>query len=1300
MPLLPLSLPSFFRALAGCVFLAATGDASAITGDNFAEAVDLGSTVPVEQVRPAFADLTLEPGEEQDVAGSHWLTWLCPAGGLYEAKGVYTVPPSQPGNWYFDTGWQEPIVRVYEGATFPAAMELPYVPLGYLRSLRQFRGEAGRRYHFRTGLPPHMGLISNRSAGGNPGMVLSPAIVPDFTFSLRKLPAPPPNDDFANAAIVPEGDEVTVTGTNEGASDEPGEEVGVFETGDSVWHRWTAAKTGRYEMLLRSPAFLRATVFYGEGLETVSTLTNSRGDSPNYNDPSVGTVRLRWDAQAGEQRMIRICGSSGGRQGSYSLRIHRLLAPVNDNISNALPLAGPLPLRISGSTVDASPEEAIGEEGGYSTSSVWWKWTPPETGWCELGGNVSLGIITKGARLGSSLEYPPPFRFRARAGQEYFLRAVSPMDAEGPVELSLRWISGLENTLPGAALDMGSSPSFSSAAVSVPPGYWIAENGESSTGTQWCRWTAPVSGWAAVDTEGAADGTELSVRLAEEPRTLLQESASSPNAAAWQSPYVNYSLNRNAYFFSMTPVERQIFPETLVQDTALAPRAGRLLLRVTAGQTYFLVGVPPGTSVSPPGLVKVNLRPAAGPPDVLSVKVRDLPPATARDTHVLEAVIAVSSPNGLVRGNCGLMGTMVYFTEADRISGDVWDGEYRVVVPLVPGYSSDTAPPPVSVSLVDARGGYYYSSAEAPLNILSQPPAVKDATVDHQAPMVEGGLTSSWALTLNPLNGLPPEPQVIQAKETPVTVLLRLGIRDFGGSGFAAGEIYIASDGSPVLNNRIPMPGSFRFGAVPFGPEHRRSGDALLGIYEVPFTVPAYAASGRIMCRLRDTAGNVAGGWVPNPLFYSGLGQNGGLSGWVSDTDSITLSGSLGLLSFSFEDSVALPYVVEQTGRADKAPPVISEAATRLDGQGNILISGRITDDLSGVAGGEVLLADKFGLVEARAVFTTAQKTAGTGLDGQYEISLSLPRHGFGGAHYLSLKVRDQAGWFQEERRIGPLTLPDRTAEDQRRPRLAHFQISPAAVDLTAGPAEISVSLGAGDDRPGITAVCRILDSAGQLLTEQKVGCDKPALDCVSTLKLPRRSLIGLSAAARVELVLRDSAGRQETYGQPGSPAWPEGAAVSLALGPVSDPFTLWAASWPGLPALPPDDARDSDQDGVPDLLEFALGSDPTQATADDVFAATVPKLLVYPVYPQLTDPVNTVPSLRVDFRHTPSPAFSKSADAWSLGAWRLRVEQSTDLLNWTVLPPVDRDGSGDVHLQSSPAMSAPGKMFRLRVSR
>ncbi|MES2707342.1 MAG: hypothetical protein V4726_12150 [Verrucomicrobiota bacterium] len=1313
MKLRPTSFRSFLWAFAGWLLWlsAAPRCLAVIAGDQFAEAVDLGSAVTAEHVRPADAGLTLEPGEENDITGSHWLTWVCPAAGIYEAKGTYPKP-RQGGNGA--VMGLDPQVKVFTGTALPSLETAPYVPLGIVKEPKRFRAEPGRRYYFRTGLTPYGGYYVNFSSAADGAGVMIPLIgAGDFTFTLKKLPSPPPNDDFAQAAAVPAGNEVTVTGTNAGASRETGEAAGQYEAGDSVWHRWTVAEAGRYELLLTSPAFLRIAVFSGSQL---TDLTRTHHGQPDYNDPALGTVRRRWTAQAGDVRFFRLTGNGYGQQGAYTFRLRRLSPPVNDNLAAALPLEGALPLTASGTTVDASLEEGIDTGNSYSLSSIWWKWRAVKTGWCEMTGDAGVGVMTGSARLGYTLDNKPPFRFHAVAGHVYFLRAATAESLEKTVTFSLTEITGLEHSSPETAVDMGSGPSFSSAVTEVPSGLFTTETGATAYAGVWCRWTAPVSGWVALDTEGSASGAELRMQAADKSEAEYG-TATSYNSGAWPGYFVNFPAGGTAdsLFWNPSP-ERRILPETIVQVPGLAPRTGRLLVRVTAGKPYLIQVLPPGMTDGAPAPVKVSLRPAAGPPGVLAVRIRDQPPATVRDAHALEAVISVSSPNGLMRGECGLLGQDVYFADADRISGDGWSGDYRVVVPVPAGFST-AGPVGITVMLFDRRGGFFLNpgtsdSASPPLNIISQPPALTDATADHQPPVVEDGAPDpfgpvQWTGQENPV------PEVIRLQGQPVTRRLRFGIRDFGGSGFASGEIHIAADGPSPALWALRTAGR-RFAAVPFGSEHRTGGDAFLGVYEVPFTIPADASSGRIMCRLRDAAGNVAGRQAGDQWLYTiadfnginGVEPRGALEGPDALRGNVNFSDNPGqgarvMSPYAFDDSVVLPFIVEQEKISDLTAPVISQTTAALDLAGNVRLTGRLTDDLSGIAGGEVLMVDKFGLVETRVKFTAGQRTEGTALDGRYEITVPVPRHGFGGAHYLSWSAVDGVGRWTAENLIGPVTLPERTAEDQRRPRLTHFQISPAAVNLTAGPAEISVSLGAGDDRPGLTAVCRILDSAGVLLAERKVGCDKPVLDCVSTLTLPARPLIGLSSAARVELVLTDSAGRTETYGQSGSPAWPDGSAVSLTLGPASDPFTLWAASWPGVPALPPDGARDSDRDGVPDLLEFALGTDPVNGPAADIFRNLMPELTVFPAAAPWDAPGVPVPSLSVNYRFTPAPAFTRQDGRYAFSAWRLELEESTDLLHWITVPAAERTlPSGTVQAGGTVPAHGPGKKFRLRVSR
>jgi thiol-disulfide isomerase/thioredoxin len=141
--------------------------------------------------------------------------------------------------------------------------------------------------------------------------VLLLAIASFITFPSRSAVAQPANNHFANAFLLT-GSSLVTTGSNVGATSEPGEPVhGGAAGGSSVWWKWTATQSGH---LMVSTA--GSTVAGGAVLDTVLaiytganvsalTLKDSNDDASN---PHSYTSKLTVAVQAGTTCFIAVDG--------------------------------------------------------------------------------------------------------------------------------------------------------------------------------------------------------------------------------------------------------------------------------------------------------------------------------------------------------------------------------------------------------------------------------------------------------------------------------------------------------------------------------------------------------------------------------------------------------------------------------------------------------------------------------------------------------------------------------------------------------------------------------------------------------------------------------------------------------------------------------------------------------------------------------------------------------------------------------------------------------------------------------
>ena len=254
----------------------------------------------------------------------------------------------------------------------------------------------------------------------------------DFKLALRHSP-PPANDMFANAETL-SGPAATTTGTNFGATTEPGETGEIARA--SVWYSWTATSTGLVKVELPTADFDTSIAAYTGDSVDARTLVGTT----SYYSSRV----LNFRATAGTTYRIAIAGV-GAAQGDFTLRLLSASAPANDDFDKAVALEGATG-RVEGTTLGATSEQ--GEptyDYGYRRASVWYSWTAPETGLAIMRVSTSQGADTVSAftgdvlgtldRLGSN-RYA--VRFRAVAGRTYRI-AVAGEDSTDRGAFALSW---------------------------------------------------------------------------------------------------------------------------------------------------------------------------------------------------------------------------------------------------------------------------------------------------------------------------------------------------------------------------------------------------------------------------------------------------------------------------------------------------------------------------------------------------------------------------------------------------------------------------------------------------------------------------------------------------------------------------------------------------------------------------------------------------------------------------------------------------------------------------------------------
>lgn len=217
-----------------------------------------------------------------------------------------------------------------------------------------------------TGGTQYRIAFSGRSRGEGP-----------FTLKIRQIELPA-NDNFANATPVGPALPIELSGDNDYATAQNGEPRhggDGFDPFHTVWYSWTAPITQTVRVRACSGEYSAHL-----GLYTGNSLASL---TPVGTPPPFGPYCSKeLDAVAGTTYRIAVGGSeSETGRGPFTLDIHRLSRPANDDLAFATVVGPALPARVSGTTRDATSEsEEPGHDDSNRKPSVWYGWTAQESG--------------------------------------------------------------------------------------------------------------------------------------------------------------------------------------------------------------------------------------------------------------------------------------------------------------------------------------------------------------------------------------------------------------------------------------------------------------------------------------------------------------------------------------------------------------------------------------------------------------------------------------------------------------------------------------------------------------------------------------------------------------------------------------------------------------------------------------------------------------------------------------------------------------------------------------------------------
>ncbi|HSK14616.1 MAG TPA: hypothetical protein VK915_00460 [Gaiellaceae bacterium] len=213
--------------------------------------------------------------------------------------------------------------------------------------------------------------------------------------------AAPANDDFADAvdlsAIDPERG--VVRGINLNATKEVDEPDHAGNAGGrSVWYTWTAPGDGSIPNVAFTTGFpdfdTLLAVYTGPSVDALVEVASNDDEPGSFIGSSVSFA-----TDPGETYRIAVDGF-GGKNGRFSLAWRP--APPNDNLADAIALAGAAGKRTGDSSAGATAEH--GEEVLFTSITVWYSWQPPADGTYKLDTFGSRFDTVLAVYVGSSYE--------------------------------------------------------------------------------------------------------------------------------------------------------------------------------------------------------------------------------------------------------------------------------------------------------------------------------------------------------------------------------------------------------------------------------------------------------------------------------------------------------------------------------------------------------------------------------------------------------------------------------------------------------------------------------------------------------------------------------------------------------------------------------------------------------------------------------------------------------------------------------------------------------------------------------
>jgi hypothetical protein len=344
--------------------------------------------------------------------------------------------------------------------------------------------------------------------------------------------AAPSNDNFMNREALSSSLPLQVSGTNVGATSEPGEpepDVPAF-AGHSIWFSWEATATEFVTVgTCGSEINTVLGAYTGSAVSALTPVASNRY-SFGPNCPFFGS-EVTFKAVDGTSYDLAVDGNAFRgpgdptpvTEGSVNLEISAQSPPVNDDFEDALALEGTSALAEAENWAATKQTDEPDHRGDPGGASVWFKWTAPRAGGVFLqacgGPQETLVAAYTGDSVGNLTPVTPlesnpacDLTFGAVAGVTYKIAVDGKLNQStdtasmGEGQLSLLMVPGNDDFEHPATLGAGPLAfyiGYRTIGATKQPGE-PAHAGDPGGASVWFSWTAPATGSVRVS---ACDAT-------------------------------------------------------------------------------------------------------------------------------------------------------------------------------------------------------------------------------------------------------------------------------------------------------------------------------------------------------------------------------------------------------------------------------------------------------------------------------------------------------------------------------------------------------------------------------------------------------------------------------------------------------------------------------------------------------------------------------------------------------------------------------------------------------------------------